>query len=250
MTDLTPVEIERATQMAWPALEEVRDGSWVARFARGYTKRANSIQSFEAADDADAGARIDALSTRYSAQGLTPTFRVTPLAGPGVNAALDEKGWSVFETSLVLAMALGKRARPVAATTRLFEPNDPEWRRSQGVMSGYDAATFDILGEILDRLTVPARGIIVYDDAYQPAGAALAVNADGIAVFLNVIVDEARRGQGFGRAAMHAALNWTSQNGASHAAIQVLADNVQAVPLYRSLGFGELYSYHYRRPRS
>jgi GNAT superfamily N-acetyltransferase len=53
---------------------------------------------------------------------------------------------------------------------------------------------------------------------------------------------------GYGRSAMGAALNWTRSRGAHHSAIQVLADNVPALALYGSLGFGEVYPYSYRRP--
>lgn len=248
MTALTHLAVERATQLAWPALEEVRDGAWVARFARGYTKRANSIQSFDLADDANAGDRIEAFADRYRAAGLKPVFRVTPLAGPGVIAALDEKGWLPFETSLVLAMEFGDQVLPVATKARLFAANDPEWLTAQIRLSEYDPATTEALSAILDRLTVPAQGVLVYDESSRPVAAALAINAEGIAIFLNVVVDKGERGRGFGRAVMNAALNWTRENGAGHAAIQVLADNAQAVSLYRSLGFADAYSYHYRQP--
>ena len=247
MVDLSFTEIERATSLAWPALEEITDGSWVARFARGYTKRANSIHAFDPADTDNAGSRIDAMAALYGARYLHPTFRVTPLTGAGIVEALDAKGWDVYEQSLVLAMDLTKRMRPVAATTRLFEANDPEWRALQGRMAGYDAEAMENLAGILGKLAMPARGIVVYDDTAHPSGAALAVNANGIAIFLNVVVDPDRRGMGYGRAVMHAALNWTAQAGATKAAIQVLADNAQAVPLYHSLGFTDAYGYHYRR---
>lgn len=243
----TAAEIERATLLAWPALEQTIDQSWAARFARGYTKRANSIHSLELADDRDADQRIEALAQHYRQRNLRPVFRVTPLAGPGIVSALDSKNWDVFEPSLVLSMPLTKRQRLVPATTRYFEASDPEWRQVQGAMAGYTAETSAILGSILDQMTVPARGVVVYDDAYAPTGAALAVVAHGIAVFLNVVVDPAKRGQGFGRAVVHAALNWTTQMGAGHAAIQVLEENSVALSLYRSLGFADAYGYHYRR---
>jgi GNAT superfamily N-acetyltransferase len=243
----TTHEIEAACLLAWPALETVEDGHWVARFANGYTKRANSIQTHDVGDDADAPSRIDTLAGLYRARGLRPVFRVTPLTSPVITAALDAKGWDVYESSLVLAMDLPKRSRLVPATTRLFEPTDPEWAQFQGAMAGNDAQTQASLDAILAKLAVPARGIVVYDDALRPAGAALAINADGVAIFLNVVVDAQMRGQGFGRAVMNAALNWTTHSGARMAAIQVLADNPTAVPLYRSLGFADQYPYHYRR---
>ena len=244
---LTPGDIECATLLAWPALEEITDGAWTARFSRGYTKRANSIHSLDPADEERAADRITALAERYRDRGLRPVFRVTPLASPGVVAALDSMNWDVYEPSLVLSMDLTKRQRLVSALTKYFEPTDPEWRQVQGSMAGYSAETQDTLGAILDQIQVPARGVVVYDDSYQPAGAALAVNAQNCAVFLNVVVEPSKRGQGFGRAVMHAGLNWTSQMGAAHAAIQVLADNSVALSLYRSLGFTETYQYHYRR---
>jgi len=244
---LTATQIEQATLLAWPSLETITDGAWSARFARGYTKRANSIHSLDLSDDGDAEARLDVLADEYRARNLRPTFRVTPLAGSGIIAALDAKGWETFEQSLVLSMPLAKRQRLVSAAPKYFEPTDPEWRNIQGAMAGYDAASLVSLGQILDQLNVPARGVVVCDETYRPAGAALAVQAEGTAIFLNVVVDPERRGEGFGRAVMHAALNWTSQMGATYAALQVLADNDAALALYRKLGFTDVYGYHYRR---
>ena len=52
---------ELAFLAAWPALEEIRDHGWVARFSRGYSKRANCIQCMDPEDEGNAAARIDAL---------------------------------------------------------------------------------------------------------------------------------------------------------------------------------------------
>lgn len=239
--------IETACQSAWPALEEVRDRHWVGRFARGYTKRANSIQSFDASDDGEAAPRLAAMAAHYAARNLPPCYRVTPLTGPGVIAALEAGGWQMFERSLVLAMPLRKLLRPVGALTQGFEPAEPEWLQTQLRLADNEANA-ENLRAIVGQIKVPARGILAYDGDQQPVGAALAINADGIAIFLNVVVAATARGQGYGRAVMHAALNWASRNGATAAAIQVLADNPAAVPLYRSLGFTDYYEYHYRRP--
>ena len=244
---LSTAEIEQATLLAWPALEEVSDGAWVARFARGYTKRANSIHSTDPADDRDIAARLERFSELYRQRGLRPIFRITPLASPAIGTVLDREGWDSFEPSLVLAMDLPKRMRPVPVRTAFFEPTDPQWLELQGALSHDDEAAGASLAAIVARIAVPARGLVVYDAEGTPAGAALAVNSGGVAVFLNVVVDANKRGQGLGRSVMLAASNWTSQSGATRAAIQVLADNTVAIGLYQSLGFSERYRYHYRR---
>jgi ribosomal protein S18 acetylase RimI-like enzyme len=44
-------------------------------------------------------------------------------------------------------------------------------------------------------------------------------------------------------------LKWARLRGAREAWLQVEADNEPALGLYRSIGFSEIYRYHYRRPR-
>ncbi|MDP3898029.1 MAG: GNAT family N-acetyltransferase, partial [Mesorhizobium sp.] len=56
------------------------------------------------------------------------------------------------------------------------------------------------------------------------------------------------RGRGFGRRVVLSALKWARLRGAKVAWLQVEADNAAAVGLYRSLGFREIYRYHYRQP--
>jgi len=240
--------IETACLSAWPSRLLVQDRSWQWRLSGGYTKRANSVHCLDPADDADAPARLAAMADLYASHGAPPVFRVTPLAGPGVVAALDAAGWQSFEPSLVLAMPMPQSlSAPLHAVT-LLRVTDPEWQAVQARLSGYDKATSRELAAILERIAVPARAILIHDEAGAPVAAALAMVSSGIGVYLNVVVDAARRGHGFGRALMQAALRFTQAEGARHAAIQVLAANMPAVTLYTGLGFAEVYRYHYRRP--
>jgi GNAT superfamily N-acetyltransferase len=242
------LQMETACLNAWPALKSASDRSWLWRFARGYSKRANSVQVLDAADDIDAETRLAAAVKLFDQHGIDPIFRVTPLAGPGVLAALDAAGWRSYEESRVLAMPLGKSLVPVAFAAKYFEPTDPEWLAPQAAMSGYNDQTLETLGAIVANIAGKARGIIIYDEAEQPVAAALASVAFGLGVYLNVVVDGAERGKGYGRAVMNAALNWTRQAKASHAVIQVVGSNEVAGALYASLGFVEQYRYHYRKP--
>ncbi|WDR04700.1 GNAT family N-acetyltransferase [Devosia rhodophyticola] len=248
MSSLEDVQaIEAVFERAWPAVEELRDGDWVARFSGGYTKRANSIVFMGGAgEDGALAQRMARLEAACEARQMRPCYRITPLAPKGAVEALEARGWTRFDRSVVQTMALRKAMRAVGALTQLFELTDAHWQAALVDMAGGNANAA-ALGEIIARIAVPAKGVLVYDDSQQPVGAALVVSADGIAVFLNVVVAQNARRQGFGQALMHSALNWAVQGGAQRAAIQVQADNGPALALYQGLGFTEIYDYHYRR---
>ena len=240
--------IEAACLSAWPAIGVVHDGAWLWRYAQGYTKRANSIQCLDPADEDDAEARILRLAALSVRHGIAPVFRVTPLAGDRVVATLDRLGWRSFEESRVLTLDLGDAAFERRADIRPFPPGDPRWYRVQSSLAGYAPAGVETLKILLGLIAPEAMGFVAYGRDGTPAAAALAVVSGGIGVYLNVVTDRARRRQGHGEAVMQAALAWTRENGARHAALQVVADNDAGGALYAKLGFVERYRYHYRRP--
>jgi len=248
MTTPTILQMETACMNAWPALQSASDASWLWRFAKGYSKRSNSVQAMDVTDDVGAEARLAAMARLSSQHGIAPVFRVTPLAGPGVIAALDAAGWQSFEESRVMSMPLKRALVAVAQPTAYFDVTDPEWLRLQSDMSGCSDENRAILAEILGRIPGKARGVIVYDEAEKPVAAALAAVTFGLGVFLNVVTAPDERGKGYGRAVMNAALNWTRQAKAEHAVIQVISENEVALALYASLGFVEQYRYSYRKP--
>lgn len=245
---LAIADIEAATLTAWPALQVAHDRLWLWRGARGYSKRANSIHCLDPSDGDDADSRLARMAALSRYNEIPPVFRVTPLTSAGAIGALDRAGWQAFETSLVLVKSSLGDVLPVRHRISLHDPRDPEWLDTQGALSGYNAHTLGILKSILDVAACDTCGVLALDDDGNPAAAALASVANGIGIYLNVVVREALRGQGFGRSVMAAALNWTREAGATQAAIQVLANNVPAVSLYGSLGFTQAYDYHYRKP--
>lgn len=247
MVPLSVSQIEGATLTAWPALRQAHDGLWLWRYARGFTKRANSIHCLDPSDGAYAEIRLQRLAEMSRRHGIPAMFRVTPLTAPEIVGVLDGLQWQEFEPSLVLAMEMPDEDFPVDFHARYFEPGDPEWYKAQAHMSGYDADTVEVLAEVLNTIPCQAQGVLVYHKAGLPVAAALAAVASGIGIYLNVVTHPSARGMGYGRAVMSAALNWVRAMGAQHSALQVLADNDPALRMYGSLGFGEVYSYVYRR---
>jgi GNAT superfamily N-acetyltransferase len=242
---LTTLRIETATLSSWPAITTAMDGMWLARMARGYTRRANSIACLDPADDRDAALRLGRMADLYALNSREPIFRVTPLAGPGIVAALDADGWVAEGGSHVLAMPLD-HDYPELAEVRTCDGTDRNWLEAVAEMIGADRRGRDLLGIIVGLIAHRQAGLLIRDAAGNPAAAALAVDAAGIGTFFNVVVRADTRGRGLGRAIMHAALNWTRSAGCTHGALQVEAGNATAVGLYGSLGFVPAYDYHYR----
>ncbi len=247
MIPLSVSQIEGATLTAWPALKQAHDGLWLWRYARGYTKRANSIHCLDPSDGAYAELRLRQMVQLSHSHKIPAVFRVTPLTAIEIVEVLDGLQWEEFDHSLVMAMEMPEVDFPVDAPVRYFEPTDPTWYKAQAHMAGYDADGTGILQQILESIACEAQGVLVYHKAGLPVAAALAAVSGNIGVYLNVVTHPSARGHGYGRAVMSAALNWVRAMGATHSAIQVLADNEVALNLYGSLGFGEVYPYSYRR---
>ncbi|MEP7239834.1 MAG: GNAT family N-acetyltransferase [Devosia sp.] len=239
--------IEMAGLKCWPGLEAEWDGGWVRRAAGGYTKRANSVQCFDASDDGEAPQRLVAARRWFDSRNIRPAFRVTPLAGVGVLRALDAAVWASIDHSRLMAMELG----PVEADPRgsLQAPLDAGFVEVQRRLQEYDDATTERMRALFGAFTVPARGVIVADGDGRAVAAALVSVDGGIALTSGVVTDPAARRQGFGAAAVRTGLAWAQSVGARFATLNVAAENVAAQALYVRLGFAPHYDYHYRVPQ-
>ena len=237
---------ERAGLKAWPGIEVEWDGKWIRRAANGYTQRANSVQAFDPADEADAPARIAASARWFEARNIRPTFRVTPLAGPGVVAALDAAGWASVDHSHLFAMELNSTAPDPRGT--LHELLDPAFLAAQQHLRAYPDDKLARLKALLAVVDVPGKGIVVWSPEGKPVASALMVIGDGIVITGNVITDPGQRRQGYAAAMMRTGLAWAKDAGASIAALNVAADNPAGQALYRGLGYRHQYDYIYRIP--
>ena len=237
---------EQAGLQAWPGIEVEWDGQWVRRAAGGYTKRANSLQCFDPADDVDAEARLAAGVAWFEARNIPPVVRTTPLASASLNAALDAQGWAEIDHSHLYAMDLGEHEPDrQGRTTDLL---DPQFLAAQQALQNYSDAKLAQMRAVLAVMAVPACGIVIERDGVPVASGLMAI-ANGIVITGNVITDPTRRRQGLGAAMMRTGLAWAKAQGASIAALNVQADNDAGKALYASLGYAHQYDYTYRIPR-
>lgn len=253
LTDI--VAIEHAGFAALPPEHHIEDGPWVLRMAGGLAKRANSAnpRAPGAPLDADRLNRIEAL---YRHAGFPPIVRVTPLASPEADALLEARGYRITDRSLVMTAQLaptvnmGPSALPDGITVSIDATIPESWHDAFAQFDALDARGRTTRRAMLDALDRPHAAITLRESDGTTLGIGLAV-ADGAYVGLfDVRVASAARGRGLGRAVTDAMLGWACAQGTADtpitAYLQVSAENVPALSLYRSLGFVEAYAYHYR----
>ena len=233
--------LERRAFAAWPALHTQIEDGWMLRFADGYTKRANSANALEPARRPPERLIAD-IEAVYAQRGLPPIFRITPLAEPAVDAALEALGYLHCDDSLVMAATMdAARAAPdiVAAAT-------PHGGWLDAFVAAADAAsdTRDKLAALLAAQVPPALFARLGDAAFG-----MAAVEDGYVGIFEILSAPAARRQGHARRLVAHLMAWGAAHGAHTAYLQVAATNAPALALYAKLGFSPVYGYHYRLPR-
>jgi N-acetylglutamate synthase len=253
--DLTLIRtIEEASFGAWPGLAQVLDDGWVLRFADGHTKRANSVNSVYPSHG-DVEAKIARAEGWFRGRGLPAIFRVTPLAEPADLAdRLAARGYEAFETSRALhnpdLIATGTAGLPDGVTLRLDPTPGLGWLDAYLALSPADARKTATLARMLD-LIVPQACFGWLHEGGRPLAAAFVVVQGGLMGTYDVVTAPEARRRGLMRTLLGRLTQWAiADAGARAGAIFVVADNAPAAALYESLGYRELYRYHYRRQRT
>lgn len=236
---------EAAGFRAWPAASVHYDGTWVVRLTAGHeAKRLNSVNPLDPNDVSDIEDRIARAIRRFDAYGRRPIFRMSPLAGERLTAHLERLGWAPYSESLVMAMPLTEAA--VAGVLDQIPLRDVgRFVRAALRVRDADPTKRAGLSEVIGSIE-PPTGLFVQEAEGRPVATGICVHDGDLAGLFEIATDAAFRGKGHGRLLVLSALKWARSRGAAYAWLQVEADNAPAIALYRSLGFGEAYRYHYR----
>ncbi len=237
---------EAAGFRAWPASAAHYDGTWVVRLTAGHpAKRLNSVNPLDPNDVHNLGDRIIRAGRRFEAYGRPLTFRLSPLAGPALLRHLADQGWNEFGHSLVMSMDLENEA--VHGAMDQIPLQDMGRFVSASMMTHGTAAELRPgLSEIIGAIQ-PEAGLFVLEQDEVPVASAICVHDGELAGLFEVATAASERGKGHGRRLLLSALKWARLRGARIAWLQVDADNFAARRLYETLGFADLYRYHYRR---
>ncbi|MFM8801425.1 MAG: GNAT family N-acetyltransferase, partial [Tagaea sp.] len=170
----------------------------------------------------------------------------TPLAEPGLDAALAARDYARFDESLVMTAALAPPRAPAPVDAELDADPELGWLDDLARAAGASARERAVLGRMLAGLAAPAAFVRVRR-AGAPSAFAMGVVEDGHLGVFEVLTVPAARGTGLGRAAVEALFAWARTRGAARAYLQVTETNAAARAFYAALGFSTAYAYGYRR---
>lgn len=242
------LRLETANLSAWPAERLLHDGSWLLRATPGHgSKRLNSLNFLDPADDADVEARLAAMAAASRRQGLTPTVRITPLTPPAVVALVERDGFEAFDETLTMVLPTDGAAMPAGVEAWDAAPRR-RWAEAMKTTASAKAADVGALVAVLERI-VPEAALMVAVDDGTVAASTLAVRDRNLVGLFDVGTNPAFRRRGHASACVRAALAWGRAGGARTGYLQVLAGNTVAVDLYRRMGFTEAYRGDYRRAK-
>jgi N-acetylglutamate synthase len=237
--------VEETCLNAWPALRQVLFGGWVLRFSGGLTRRANSANPLGVRSP-DADNLIAGCEALYRYQRLPTIFRLPSITDATIDGRLAAQGYSSEGLSLVLLADIGAVPAMRDPDVQLLPRPTPQWFAAMAELQRHTKKQAGLYRQIVGRLAIPAAFAIRADDNGIAALAYGAIH-DELICYESVVTDPGRQRRGHARQVITSLAAWAADQGARGACLEVEAANAPARALYQSLGFAELYRYHYRR---
>lgn len=243
------LQAELLAHGTWPCVEESHLGDWILRAASGFSRRANSALAIGSSGTCLDGS-LDRLCEWYRARDIEPCIKITPLASPDLDAALDARRWTVATPAHVMRARLpspepGKAPAGMTDSVMAIDPApSEEWLESLFDWNGVDPRARRSHRELFDRMPSP-RFASWRSSGRLEAVCTAVVLGSSAHLYDFVVAPDARR-RGIGEAFLVELLRILSAGGAQDATLQVLRSNTPAISLYRKTGFVESHPYHYR----
>lgn len=235
---------EELSMNAHPSIKTQLFDGWVLRFANGYTNRANSVNPLYPST-IPLEEKIAFCEEIYLAQGLAPTYKLTPLSFPLLDDILDAKNYEKVTPTNVMVKVLNPMDTSKSKTI-ITNVIDREWQDNyfnlNGVTDNTKIETAKIIQSNIQNEILCAK--IVEHDKVIACG--LCVLERGYAGLFDIVVDSNQRGKGLGFDLCNSLINSAAKSGAKMAYLQVVANNAPAIALYNKLGFQDDYQYWYR----
>ena len=181
---------------AWPTLRTQLVDGWIFRLADGHTRRANSASPLHVSS-LSATTLSDVVQRTFQAAGLPPVIRITPLAPVALGRELAALGWQEDDPSLGLYAAQISGAAAQAGLL-LEHAVTAEWIGEAMRAYGHGEAGAQALRRMLDNASLPTVYATLQHKG-RAIGWGMAAAERGMVGIYDLVIDPAKRGQGFAR---------------------------------------------------
>ena len=232
------------TQQRWV------DG-WLVRFSQGKAKRARCINAV-ALGRLGIEEKLALCAPLYAELSLPLYVRLTPFSRPAdLDTRLAALGMAREDDTRVMVCVAPTElpAFPLTRAHRIERLGHQAFAELVGRLRGSPAPQAQAHADRLASSPVPYSAYALVDSRGTALACGQFAMEGCLAGLYDVYTDEAYRGRGHARTLCRYLLEVASARGATVAYLQVEATNAPARRVYRRLGFGDAYAYHYRTPR-
>jgi len=224
--------IERLHVRAWPAFETADVNGWLWRYSGGGSQRANSVSTVDFVGG-DPAAALDEVEARYRARHAPVRLHTYDLSAPdGIVDLLQARGYRGGETTLTMAKPVGAAEPP--ADVEVASVANVQW---QEVYVGALSESRRIVNaKILGRVPQPCAFFSCRRDGQVISSGLCVADGDFAVIECMATRAEARR-QGGAEAVLRSLEALAAARGIKTLALQAVADNAAAIPLYTRFGF-------------
>lgn len=246
-TGLPSDEVRRLEEIALNASGAfkslVYDG-WLLGYRKGRSKRLRCVNPFYRSS-LDLDRKLEYCIEFYRDAGLPAIFRLLSFSQPPeLDRFLDKRGWSAFDRTLVQVAhsSTWARRQPTAAVEMTALP---AWAEMTAPLLELDAEAASEAFARARSYPLPQIGAIALLDGDIAACGMARFEGDCAGIFAVKTADR-HRGQGLARSVVATLLAECLRRRMTRAYLQVTADNLAALALYRGFGFSTAYDYWYR----
>ena len=229
------IELEKLSDLTWPAQEIVEYGKWRLRISDGFSMRANSVLPI-GEPPIDLASAVDEITHIYREKKLKPTFSIPLPIFDELDRFLEQHGWNIKIDANFLIRDIGPievSSDPQFSIEILDYPSE-EWLETNSDQP---------LEKIMRRY--PARyGAIKIGEQIIAVGRIATLGSWSIVTRL--FVNPSFRGKGVAKNLMNNLLSAAVSDGATKVALQVENENGAALALYQSMGFTTHHKFVYR----
>ena len=234
--------IEEMSMNAHPSLNTIYYDGWYLRFAGGYTNRANSVNMLNSSMLSDVE-KIRYCEKIYTSQNLSTVFKITPLS-LDLDLALAESDYSIVTKTNVMVLNI-PQINADRLNSKVMCDIDENWQSNYFRLAGLSDSSITWAKKIHNNIINKVLcATLSYHKEIVACGLCVIEN-DYVGLY-DIVVSAQHRHKGYGQDICSSLMSNAIKYGAKKAYLQVVDENINAIKMYKKLGFKDQYQYWYR----